>query len=47
MNFSRTGVTVPQLLDVTFLTDEEVAAGEGVAGRINAPTDRARRLEFS
>ena len=47
MNFSRTGVTVPRLLDVTFLTDEEVAAGDGVAGRINAPTDRARRLEFA
>ncbi len=47
MNFSRTGVTVPRLLDVTILTDEEIARGDGVAARINAPTDAARRLAFS
>jgi predicted nucleotidyltransferase len=47
MNYSRTGVMVPRLLDVTYLTDEEIARGEGLAARIDAPTDPARRLEFA
>jgi predicted nucleotidyltransferase len=47
MNYSRTGVRVEQMLDITFVTDSEIAAGHGVAGRINAMTNPARKLEFS
>jgi predicted nucleotidyltransferase len=47
MNYSRTGVRVEQMLDITFVTDEEIAEGNGVAGRINATTNPARKLEFS
>ena len=47
MNYSRTGVRLARILDVTFVTDEDIARGEGVAARINAPTDPARRLEFA
>jgi pyruvate,water dikinase len=47
MNYSRTGVMVPRLLDVTYLTDADIARGEGLAARINAPTDPARRLGFA
>ncbi|MFH2051909.1 MAG: PEP/pyruvate-binding domain-containing protein [bacterium] len=46
MNFSRTGVRVDPMLDVTLLSDAEIAAGEGVAGRIGAVTNAARRLPF-
>jgi predicted nucleotidyltransferase len=45
-NYSRTGVRVGNILDVTYLTDEEVAAGDGLAAKIGAVTDAARRLEF-
>jgi hypothetical protein len=44
MNFSRSGVRVDPMLDVTFLTAAEVAAGEGLAGKIGAATDAAREL---
>jgi hypothetical protein len=47
MNFSRTGVRVKQMLDVTYLTDEEVEAGEGLAAKINAVADAARMLPLS
>ncbi len=47
MNYSRTGVRLERILDVTFLTDEDIAGGAGLAARINAPTDPARRLEFA
>nr|MEE4266722.1 PEP/pyruvate-binding domain-containing protein [Candidatus Krumholzibacteria bacterium] len=47
MNYSRTGVRVEKMLDITFVTDSEIAAGHGVAGRINATTNPARKLEFS
>ncbi len=47
MNYSRTGVRVEQMLDITYVTDEEIAAGKGVAGRINTTTNPARKLEFS
>ncbi len=47
MNYSRTGVRVQQMLDVTYLSDEEVSEGEGLAAKINAVTDAARMLKLS
>lgn len=47
MNLSRAGIKVDPMLDVTFVTDEEIARGKGLAGRINAVTNPARKLEFS
>ncbi len=47
MNYSRTGVRVEEILDVTYLSDDEVAAGKGLAAKINAVTDAARVLELS
>jgi pyruvate,water dikinase len=47
MNFSRTGVRVEEMLDITYLSDEEMAAGEGLAAKINAVTDAARMLQLS
>jgi pyruvate,water dikinase len=47
MNFSRTGVRVQEMLDVTYLSDEEVTKGEGLATKINAVTDPARLLKLS
>ncbi len=47
MNYSRTGVRVQKMLDVTYLSDEEVTAGVGVAAKINAVTDAARMLKLS
>ncbi len=47
MNFSRTGVRVDDILDVTFVSDAEIAAGDGLAAKIGAVTDAARRLDFA
>jgi len=47
MNFSRTGVRVTGMLDVTFLSDDEVSKGEGLAAKINAVTDAARMLKLT
>ena len=47
MNFSRSGVRVEPMLDVTYLTGAEVAAGEGLAARIGATTNAARALSLS
>jgi len=47
MNFSRTGVRVTGMLDVTFLSDDEVSKGEGLAAKINAVTDAARMLNLT
>jgi len=47
MNYSRTGVRVKDILDVTYVTDEEIAAGDGPAAKIGAVTDAARKLEFA
>ena len=47
MNYSRTGVRVKDILDVTYLSDDEVAAGKGLAAKINAVTDAARMLNIS
>ncbi len=44
MNFWRTGVRTDGLLDVHFLTDEEVAQRQGVAIKLDAVTDPARVL---
>ena len=46
MNVSRTGVRVESMLDVVYLDDREVAEGRGLAAKINAVTNPARRLEF-
>jgi predicted nucleotidyltransferase len=47
MNYSRTGVRVAEMLDITYLNDEEIARGNGVAAKINAVTDAARKLQLS
>ena len=46
MNFSRTGVMVEDLLDVTYLSDDEVEGRTGPASQIGAVTNPARRLYF-
>ena len=43
-NYLRTGVRREGLLDVHFVTDEDVARGRGVAAKIGAITDAARPL---
>ncbi len=45
-NYSRTGVRMAELLNVTYLSDAEVAAGEGLAGLIGAVTNAARPLDL-
>jgi hypothetical protein len=47
MNYSRTGVRMENVLDVTYVSDAEVAAGDGLAAKIGAVTDAARLLAFS
>ena len=47
LNFSRSGVRVEPMLDVTYLTEAEVAAGQGPAAKIGAATDAARALSLS
>jgi predicted nucleotidyltransferase len=47
MNYSRTGVQCRELLDVTYLSDAEVAAGEGLASLIGAVTNAARPLDLA
>lgn len=44
MNYSRTGVRLPEMLDVTYLSDAEVEAGVGLGGKIGAVTNAAREL---
>ena len=43
-NYLRTGVRREGLLDLHFVTDEDVARGRGVAAKIGAVTDAARQL---
>lgn len=43
-NFLRTGVRRERLLDVQYVTDDQVARGEGYAAKIGAITDPARQL---
>jgi len=47
MNFSRTGERVERMLEVTFVSDDEVAARTGLAAMIDAVTNAARKLEFA
>ncbi len=47
MNYSRTGVRLPEMLDVTYLSDAEVEAGVGLGGKIGAVTNAARELPLS
>ena len=44
MNYLRTGVTTPGLLDVHVVTDEELENPSGYAAKIGAVTDAARPL---
>lgn len=44
INYSRSGVRLDGLLDVTYLSDAEVAAGVGLAGMIGAVTNAAQPL---
>jgi len=46
LNFSRTGARVERMLDVTFLTTAEVAAGKGLAANIGAVTNAARPMDL-
>jgi len=46
MNYSRTGVRMPEMLDVTYLSDAEVASGAGLASLIGAVTNAARPLDL-
>ena len=43
-NYLRTGVERPGLVHAHFVGDDEVAAGQGLAARIDAPVDPARPL---
>jgi len=47
VNYSRTGVRMAEMLDVTYLSEAEVAAGVGLAGLIGAVTNAARPLALS
>ncbi len=46
-NFSRHGVRLDQMINITYLSDDEVATGKGLAAQINAVTNPARLLEQS
>jgi pyruvate, water dikinase len=44
MNYLRTGSKRKRLLDIRFITDEDIAKHTGIAAKIGAVTDPARRL---
>ncbi len=44
-NFSRHGERLAEMLNITYLNDEDVASAEGMAGLIGAVTNPARLLE--
>ncbi len=44
-NFSRHGVRLKEMLQIKFLSDEDIAGGEGLAAKIDAVTNPARLLE--
>ncbi len=46
MNFSRTGVRMENILDITFVSDEDITAKRGPAAFIGAATNAARRLDL-
>ncbi len=45
-NFRRTGRRVSQLLDVVLVSDEDMEARRGLAGKVEAVTDAARPLKL-
>jgi pyruvate,water dikinase len=47
MNYSRTGVKMAEMLDVTYLSDAEVESGSGLGAMIGAVTNAARELKLS
>jgi pyruvate,water dikinase len=47
MNYSRTGVKMAEMLDVTYLSDAEVESGAGLGAMIGAVTNAARELKLS
>jgi predicted nucleotidyltransferase len=47
MNYLRTGYQTPELLDVHFVTDEDLAARTSFAAKIDAVTDAAVELPLS
>jgi hypothetical protein len=47
MNFLRTGYRADGLLDVHFVTDEDIARGSSYAVKIGAVTDPARPLRLA
>ena len=46
MNYSRTGVMVEKMLNVSYLSDEDIESGSGLAGKIDAVTNPARQLDL-
>ncbi|RPH53950.1 hypothetical protein EHM82_07585, partial [bacterium] len=46
LNYQRTGYRSDGLLDVHYLTDEDIARGDSYAARIGAVTDAARPLDL-
>lgn len=47
MNYSRTGVKLAEMLDVTYLSDAEVESSTGLGALIGAVTNAARELKLS
>ncbi len=47
MNYSRTGVRMAEMLNVTYLSDAEVNSGTGLAAKIGAVTNAARQLDLA
>jgi len=46
INYMKTGLRLQGLLDVQYLTDEDVRRGTGYAAKIHAVTDAARPLRL-
>jgi len=46
MNFSRTGVRLENILDIVYITNEDITAKRGPAAYIGAATNAARRLDL-
>jgi len=44
MNFLRSGQRMASLIDAHIVTDDDIAAGESYAAKINAPIDPAKKL---
>jgi hypothetical protein len=46
INYMKTGIRLQGILDVQYLTDEDVRRGSGFASKIHAVTDAARPLRL-